>query len=169
MSPSNTDSSSAAKSTWDTANSLAEATQKAVGGAWVGSDSAAEQCGESGARWGLTRIGPGTDPGARDRTISAVEALWADSGLTPTRRALGGDAPGVEVRFPAAGTRDDGFFIEFATTVHGSTIGMQTPCTPGDVDALNREKYGERHTNTPPDIPGASPSAGTEPTSGATS
>ncbi|WP_139199728.1 hypothetical protein [Curtobacterium sp. MCBA15_008] len=85
------------------------------------------------------------------------------------RSEFGGDAPGVELRYPGASSLDNGFFIEFRSSVHGSTLQLQTPCVQGDVDALNREKYGERHTNTPPDIPGtASPSASSEPTTGAT-
>lgn len=159
----------AAKARWDEANSLAEATQELVGGSWSSSDSAAERCGEEGARWGLTRLGPGTDPDERAAIASAVEALWTGAGHVPSSKALGGDAPGLELRFPQTGVQPDGFFVEFRTTQHGSTVAMQTACTGGDVDELNRERYGERHTNTPPDIPGAGSASPAGPTAGATS
>lgn len=166
VSPSNSASSDPAKTAWNDANSLAEATQDLVGGSWLGSDSAAEPCGESGVRWGLTRLGPGTEPGVRAKVLTAVEELWTRAGYVPTGKQFGGDAPGAELRYPRTGTKEDGYFIEFRTTVNGTTIAMQTPCTIGDVEDLNREKYAERHTTTPPDIPGASTSA--TPTDGAT-
>lgn len=168
MSPTTSNSSVAAKAAWDDANALAEATQAIVGGSWLASDSAAETCGTTGVRWGLARFGPGTDPATRETVVAEVEALWRKAGHMPIRKQLGGDAPGIEVRFPAVGSQQDGFFIDFNTTVHASTLQLQTPCTRGDVHALNSEKYGERHTNTPPDIPGAAPSASSGPTSGAT-
>ncbi|TCK63725.1 hypothetical protein [Curtobacterium sp. PhB136] len=145
---------------WTAGNALAESTQDAVGGSWLASDSAAEACGADGARWGITRLGPGTDKHTRADTVDRIERLWRSAGYEPVRTHIGGDAPGTQLRYPSAGTFDDGFFIEFGTTEYGSTVEMQTPCAPGDADALNREKYGERHTNTSPDIPGtASPSA----------
>ncbi|WP_420368709.1 hypothetical protein [Curtobacterium sp. L1-20] len=161
--------STAAKAVWDSMNAEVEASQAIVGTGWLASDTAARACGGDGAQWVLTRFGPGTQPDDRTAQFEDLTKRWEAKGWKPVRTEFGGDSPGVQLRYPAASTLDDGFFIEYRSTSHGSTLQLQTPCTPGDVDALNREKYGERHTNTPPDIPGANPSAGTEPTSGATS
>lgn len=155
MTKTTTASGGAAEAAWTTANALAESTQAAVRGTWLASDSAAESCGNDGVHWGITRLGPGTDTQARSAALDGFEELWNEAGYDPDRISIGGDAPGTELRYPRSGTLDTGFFIEFGTTEHGSTLQMQTPCAPGDADALNRAKYAERHTNTPPDIPGA--------------
>ncbi|TDN42254.1 hypothetical protein EDF64_11331 [Curtobacterium flaccumfaciens] len=158
-----------AKSVWDSVNAEIEASQAVVGTGWLSSDTAARECGVDGAQWVLTRFGPGTHPGERNAQFDELSARWEAMGWRPVRSDFGGVNPGVQLRYPAASSLDDGFFIEYRSTQHGSTLQLQTPCTQGDVDALNREKYGERHTNTPPDIPGtASPSASAEPTTGAT-
>lgn len=153
-SPSSSDSA-AAKRVWGEANTRAEATQAIIAGKWLSSDTAARACG-GGVQWVVNRLGPGTDPGQRDALLGDIEAYWRSLGWKPTRSDFPGDAPGQQTRYPAGGLLKDGFFAEFGTTKYGSTLQIQTPCTPGDVDQLNREKYGERHTNTPPDIPGAS-------------
>lgn len=161
--------STGTKAVWDSMNAEVEASQGAVGTGWLSSDTAARACGVNGAQWVLTRFGPGTQPEDRSAPLDTLEARWAAKGWKPVRSEFGGDAPGVELRYPATASLDDGFFVEFRSTVHGSTLQLQTPCVQGDVDALNREEYGERHTNTPPDVPGtASPSASAEPTTGAT-
>lgn len=158
-----------AKAVWDEMNAEMESSQAVLGSGWLSSDTAARACGADGARWVLNRFGPGTQPGDRDGLLDALATRWAPKGWAPVRSEFGGDAPGVQLRYPAASSLDNGFFIEFRSSVHGSTLQLQTPCVQGDVDALNHEKYGERHTNTPPDIPGtASPSASAEPTTGAT-
>jgi hypothetical protein len=148
--------SSDAKQVWNDANAQAEATQAVVSGRWLASDSDADPCGTGGVHWGVSRIGPGTSEAERAAKVAAVEDQWRELGWKPTKSEFGGDAPGLQVRYPASGVLEDGFFAEFDTTVHASTLQMQTPCTPGDADQLNREKYAQKHTNTPPDIPGAS-------------
>jgi hypothetical protein len=146
--------SSGAKHVWGEADARAEATQSIVPGRWLASDTAARSCGADGVQWVVNRIGPGTNEADRAAKVAAVEHQWRGLGWKPTRSKLTGDAPGAEVRYPASGVFQNGFFAEFATTENASTLQMQTPCTPGDADRLNREKYAERHTNTPPDIPG---------------
>lgn len=154
-----TTDSADAKRVWSEANTRAEVTQAVVPGKWLSSDTAARAC-SGGVQWVVNRIGPGTDPSQREAVIGDIEAHWRSLGWKPTRSELTGDAPGQQVRYPASGVFEDGFFAEFSTTENASTLQIQTPCTPGDVDQLNREKYAEKHTNTPPDIPGASsPSA----------
>lgn len=160
--------SDSAKAVWDEMNAEIESSQAVVGTGWSASDTAARECGADGARWVINRFGPGSQPDDRGRLLDALESRWSAKGWKPVRSDLGGDAPGVQLRYPAVSSLDDGFFVEFTTTVHASTLQLQTPCTRGDVHALNSEKYGERHTNTPPDIPGAAPSASSGPTSGAT-
>ncbi|WIB76967.1 hypothetical protein DEJ28_15110 [Curtobacterium sp. MCPF17_002] len=161
--------STGAKRVWDSMNTAVEASQAIVGPGWLASDTAARACGADGVQWVINRFGPGTQPDDRVAKLEELERRWDAKGWKPVRSDFGGDAPGVMLRYPAASSLDDGFFIEFSTTRHGSTLQLQTPCTQGVVDDLNREKYGERHTNTPPDIPGAaSPSASAEPTEGAT-
>ncbi|WP_439692622.1 hypothetical protein ACRQ4B_17285 [Curtobacterium sp. SP.BCo] len=153
-SPSATDSA-AAKRVWVEANTRAEATQAIVTGKWLTSDTAARAC-RDGVQWVVTRLGPGTDPGQRDAVIGDIEAYWRSLGWRPTRSDFPGDHPGEQITYPAGGLFENGFFVRFRTNENGSSLQIQTPCTPGDVDQLNREKYAEQHTNTPPDIPGAS-------------
>ncbi|MFJ3385114.1 MULTISPECIES: hypothetical protein [unclassified Curtobacterium] len=146
---------------WDRMNAEAEATQALIGGDWRSVDTAARPCGADGVQWVITRFGPSTDTDARDVALDRMGTRWRAKGWNPVRSDITGDAPGKQLRYPAANTLADGFFIEFGITEHASTLQLQTPCTAGDANALNREKYGERHTNTPPDIPGtAEPSAG---------
>lgn len=153
-----------ARAAWDEADALAEATQAKVAGDWSASDSAAEPCGTGGVRWGATRIGPGTSGSDRADVVAAISALWTERGYDAAEEVTSGDAPGVRLRHPSADSLQNGFFIEFRTTTHASTLQLQTPCTPGDAAALNAERYAERHTKTPPDVPGATasstPSAG---------
>ncbi|ROP64807.1 hypothetical protein [Curtobacterium sp. ZW137] len=152
--------SAGAKREWDRMNAEAEATQALIGGDWLSADTAARSCGANGAQWVIARFGPSTDTDARDVALDRMETRWRAKGWDPVRSDITGDAPGKQLRYPAGNTLADGFFIEFGITEHASTLQLQTPCTPGDANALNREKYGERHTNTPPDIPGtAAPSA----------
>lgn len=153
--------SSDAKRVWDEMNSRAETSQALVGGDWLASDTSARVCGTGGVQWAVSRIGPGTSADDRVSVADKVESQWRELGWKPVRSELTGDAPGLQLRYPGAGTFEDGFYVEFATTEHGSTIALQTPCTPGDVDSLNREKYAEKHTNTPPDVPGASSTGAT--------
>lgn len=147
---------SAAKQVWDEINAEAEASQEVVGGNWLASDTAARACGSGGAQWVLTRLGPGTTGADRDRVLADLVARWQAKGWTADQSATTGDYPGVQLRYPGGSTLESGFFVRFRTNENGSSLQIQTPCTPGDVDQLNREKYGEKHTNTPPDIPGAS-------------
>lgn len=154
-----------AEQTWDQMNARAESTQAFLPGAWSASDTAARPCGSGGAQWVISRIGPGTPTGSREATVAAIHAHWKQFGWEPVRSTTGGDAPSTRLRYPGSLSFDDGFFIDFETTVHGSTLALQTPCAPGDYDALNRAKYGERHTNTPPFVSGITPSL----TAGATS
>ncbi|WP_144751026.1 hypothetical protein [Curtobacterium pusillum] len=151
---------SAAKQVWDEINAEAEASQDVVGGTWLASDTAARACGSDGARWVVNRFGPGTSAADRDRLLDDLATRWEAKGWTADRSATTGDYPGVQLRYPGASTLETGFFVRFRTNENGSSLQIQTPCTPGDVDQLNREKYAEKHTNTPPDIPGVSdPSA----------
>lgn len=145
--------SSSAKQVWDDMNAKAEATQAIIGGDWVASDTAARPCGADGVQWVITRLGPGTALASRTDELDRIDERWKAVGWKAERSDITGDAPGKQLRFPAASALEDGFFIEFGTTDHGSTLQMQTPCVPGDADSLNREKYAEKHTNTPPDIP----------------
>lgn len=146
----------AAKQVWERANSEVEASQSIVTGDWLASDTAARECGSDGVQWVLTRFGPGSAVAERGRLFEELTARWEARGWRPEESATTGDHAGAELRYPAASTLDDGFFVEFRTNENGSTLQMQTPCTPGDANQLNREKYAEKHTNTPPDIPGAS-------------
>jgi hypothetical protein len=151
---------SAAKQVWDEFNAEAEASQEVIGGSWLASDTAARACGSGGAQWVLTRLGPGTTVADRDRVLADLSTRWQAKGWTADRSATTGDYPGVQLRYPGGSTLASGFFVRFRSNENGSSLQIQTPCTPGDVDQLNREKYAEKHTNTPPDIPGASsPSA----------
>lgn len=143
-----------AEATWDAANALAESTQAIIPGDWVASDSAAEPCGTTGVRWGINRFGPSTTRSGRADVVAAVDELWARHGHPAVRSPITGDAPGVQLRSPAVGVLADGFFVEFGTTDHGSTLQLQTPCVRGDHQALNAERYAERHISTPPDVPG---------------
>lgn len=164
-----TTGSDGAKAVWDEMNAEIESSQDIVGTGWLASDTAARVCGAAGVQWVLTRFGPGTHPDERDDLLGALETRWDAKGWRAVRSDFGGDAPGVQLRYPAASSLEDGFFVEFRSSVHGSTLQLQTPCTLGDVDDLNRERYGERHTNTPPDIPGAGSASPAGPTAGATS
>lgn len=150
-----------AKSAWDDLNRQVEATQAMVPGKWEASDSGATPCGTSGAQWGITRLGPGASAEDRPRVIDQIEAAWKDNGWKPTRSKIGGDAPGLQLRYPAGGSFDDGFFIEIGMTEYGTSIQGQTPCARGNPDALNDEQYAYEHQNTtrlPSDSPSADPS-----------
>lgn len=154
-----TGAASSAKSAWDDLNRKVESTQAIIPGQWEISDSGATACGGSGAQWGITRLGPGASADDRAHLIDQVEAAWKSDGWTPIRTRIGGDAPGLQLRYPAAGTFDDGFFIELGITDYGSSMQSQTPCEPGDADALNAEQYAYNHQNTtrlPSDSPSAS-------------
>ncbi|WP_182046227.1 hypothetical protein [Curtobacterium sp. ME26] len=149
----------AAKEVWRTMNAEVESSQDVVGSGWLASDTAARACGTRGVQWVINRYGPATTGAERTRVLDDLERRWTALGWQPVRAAITGDAPGQRLRYPATRSLDDGFFVEFGTTEHGSTLQLQTPCTPGDITALNTEKYAERHTNTPPDVPGATPSS----------
>ena len=155
MHTTSTTGSAAAKDVWDRMNRSVEATQSIVGGDWSAWDTAARPCGENGAQWVVSRIGRGTDPARRAELLHAIEQQWLTIGWRPVESDITGDAPGKQLRFPGASALPGGFFVEFGTTVHASTVALQTPCAPGDVVDLNTEQYAERHTNTPPGIPGA--------------
>jgi len=146
-----------AKAIWDSMNAEIEASQDVLGTEWLSSDTAARACGADGAQWVITRFGPGTRPEERAAPLGALATRWTAKGWSPVTTEFGGDTPGVQLRYPAGSTLDDGFFIEFRSTVRRSTLQLQTPCTTGNVDALNREQYGEKHTSTPPFLPGATP------------
>lgn len=144
--------STGAKQAWNEMNAEAEATQAIIGGDWLASDTSARPC-TNGVQWVITRGGPGSEPDTRAAELDRIDERWRAAGWEPVRSDITGDAPGQQLRYPASGVFEDGFFIEFGTTDNGSTLQIQTPCAPGDADALNREKYGEKHTNTPPYIP----------------
>lgn len=135
-----------AKDEWDRLSALVAQTQAIVGGSWQPVDSSASACGDGGAQWGLTRIGRGTTTDERPTLIAQIERLWRTNGWTPERTAIGGDAPGTQLRFPGSGVDRRGFFIELGATVHGTAIQAQTPCAPGDVDQLNTEQYAYHHS-----------------------
>lgn len=139
-----------AAETWDLANARAESTQAFVAGAWSAIDSAARACGTDGARWVIGRLGPGTTSASREDVVAAIRAHWQGFGWEPTRSTTSGDAPSTRLRYPAGRSLDDGFFVDFETTVHGSTLTLQTACAPGDAGELNRTRYGEHHRDTPP-------------------
>ncbi|OEI67801.1 hypothetical protein Cus16_2551 [Curtobacterium sp. ER1/6] len=149
----------AAEKVWRTMNAEVESSQDVVGSGWLASDTAARACGTRGVQWVINRYGPATTGAERTRVLDDLERRWTALGWQPVRAAITGDAPGQRLRYPATRSLDDGFFVEFGTTEHGSTLQLQTPCTPGDITALNTEKYAERHTNTPPDVPGATASS----------
>jgi hypothetical protein len=147
--------SSAAKANWRELSMRVAETQRIVGGDWEFSDTNARECGGGGAQWGITRLGPGVAKPARDALFDRVEAAWKANGWDPVRTRLPGDAPGLQLRYPAAGSLDGGFFVEFAATVHGSTIDAQTGCAAGDVDELAKEQFA--YNNTPGRTPSARP------------
>lgn len=151
-----------AKSAWDDLNQKIESTQALVPGKWEASDSGASQCGTSGAQWGITRLGPGASAEDRTRIIDQIEGVWKGNGWKPTRSKIVGDAPGLQLRYPAGGIFDDGFFVEIGITEYGSSIQAQTPCAHGDADTLNDEQYAYEHQKTtrlPSDTPSAAPSS----------
>lgn len=151
-----------AKSAWDDLNQKVESTQAMVPGTWEASDSGASPCGTSGAQWGITRLGPGANGEDRTHIIDEIETAWKDNDWKPTRSKIGGDAPGLQLRYPAAGVFDDGFFVEIGITEYGSSIQAQTPCAHGNADALNDEQYAYEHQNTtrlPSETPSADPSS----------
>lgn len=125
-----------AKAIWESMKAEIEASQDLLGTEWLSSDTAARACDTAGY---------------------ALATQWTAKGWAPVMTGFGGDTPGVQLRYPAGSTLDDEFFIEFRSTVRRSTLQLQTPCTPGNFDALNREQYGEKHTSTPPFLPGATP------------
>ncbi|MET3637622.1 hypothetical protein [Curtobacterium oceanosedimentum] len=153
----------AAKQVWQAMNTEIESSQDVVGPGWLASDTAARACGTRGVQWVINRYGPGTSAAERAEVLDGLERRWTALGWKPVRSAITGDAPGQRLRYPATRSLDDGFFVEFGTTERGSTLQLRTPCTPGDSAALNAEQYAERHTDTPPDVPGAtvSPTTGT--------
>lgn len=151
-----------AKAAWDGLNERIESTQSMVPGEWEASDSGASACGTSGAQWGITRLGPGASADDRTRIIDRIETAWKNYGWEPTRSTFGGDAPGLQLRYPAGGVFDDGFFVEIGITEYGSSIQAQTPCAQGDANALNDEQYAYEHQDTtrlPPAAPSTDPSS----------
>ncbi|KQO63415.1 hypothetical protein ASF23_03895 [Curtobacterium sp. Leaf261] len=146
---------SAAKSEWLDLSEKAAATQNIVGGDWEYVDSNADDCGDGGAHWGITRLGPGVPEAERNDLFDRVQTAWKAFGWDAARTKLGGDAPGLQLRYPASGVREDGFYIEFDSTVHGTTIGAQTSCAAGDVDQLAKEQFA--YNNTPGRTPSATP------------
>jgi hypothetical protein len=136
---------SSAKAEWRVLSEQVAQTQSIVGGTWESVDTSARQCSEDGAQWAITRIGPGVSATERDALMDRVERAWAKNGWKPARTHITGDAPGLQLRFPAGGFDDRRFFIELGSTVHGTTIQAQTPCAPGDVDQLNREQFAYNH------------------------
>jgi hypothetical protein len=151
--------SSAAKSEWIDLSEKTAATQDIVGGEWEYVDSNADECGSGGAHWGITRLGPGVSAAERNVLFDRVQAAWEAYGWDAARTKLGGDAPGLKLRYPARGVMEDGFYIEFDSTAHGTTIGAQTPCAAGDVDALAEEQFAYKNTPGLPPTPAASPTA----------
>lgn len=149
---------SSAKAAWDDLNRKVESTQAMIGGKWEISDSGATACGSSDAQWAITRLGPGAGADDRARLIDQIVVAWKGNGWTPARGHIGGDAPGLQLRYPAGGSFDDGFFIELGMTDHGTSIQARTPCAPGDMDSLNKEQYAYNHQNTTR-LPSDSPSA----------
>lgn len=135
-----------AKDEWDRLSALVAQTQRIIGGSWRPVDSSASACGGGGAQWGLTRLGRGTTTDERPALIAQIERLWRTHSWLLERSAIGGDAPGTQLRFPASGVDERGFFIELGTTEHGTAIQAQTPCAPGDVDQLNTEQYAYHHS-----------------------
>lgn len=134
-----------AKAEWIALSAQIAETQAIVGETWTSVDSAAGDCGVSGVQWGIGRLGPGVNASDRRALFERIEAAWQANGWTPTLTTLGGDAPGLQLRYPAAGGFEDGFFVEIGSTVHGTSIGAQTPCARGDVDALNEEQFAYNH------------------------
>lgn len=150
-----TTDSSAAKAVWRGLSTRVAETQRIVGGDWVFSDTNARECGSGGAQWGITRLGPGVAKSEREALFDRVEAVWKANGWDAVRTPLPGDTPGLQLRYPAAGSLDGGFFVEFAATVHGATIDAQTGCAAGDVDELAREQFA--YHNTPGRTPSPTP------------
>ncbi|WP_156364267.1 hypothetical protein [Curtobacterium sp. Leaf261] len=150
---------SAAKAQWFDLTTRIEATQQLVGGDWEVVDSNARPCNEGAVNWTITRIGPGVRTAEREELFDSVEVAWKKNGWEPVRRATGGDAPGLRLRYPASGVLGDGFYVELESTVHGTTIGAQTACAAGDVDQLNREQFAFNNTPGYTPTPAASPTA----------
>ncbi|KQO63413.1 hypothetical protein [Curtobacterium sp. Leaf261] len=147
--------SSAAKSEWLHLSKRIEATQNFIGGDWEFIDSNARDCGDGGVQWVIGRIGPGVPAAERRALFDEVEAAWKANGWDPVRTHFGGDAPGEMLRYPASGVMDDGFYVEFDSTVHATTMGAQTPCAAGDGDQLAKEQFADN--NTPGRTPSATP------------
>ncbi|MBT2503126.1 hypothetical protein [Curtobacterium sp. ISL-83] len=135
-----------AKDEWDRLSEHVAQTQAIVGGSWEPVDSSARACGDGGAQWAITRLGRGTSLTERPALVEQIEREWKKYGWELNRTAIGGDAPGVRLRFPAGGSDERRFFIDIGFTVHGTTIEAQTPCAPGNVDQLNAEQYAYKHS-----------------------
>lgn len=114
-----------------------------VGGAWESLDRGAEPCtlpsGGTGARYPLTRLGPGVPKEQQQAVIDTVVAGWTKAGFTPTVT----DLPPVnglvviEVRYPASGYGVDGLAMQFWIAHTGTSLDGQTRCVPGDADKIN--------------------------------
>lgn len=151
--------SSAAKHSWLELTTRVEATQQIVGGDWEVSDTNSRKCADGSVNWGVTRLGPGVATADRAALFDRVEVAWKAFGWHAVRTRIGGESPGLQLRYPTGGALDDGFFVELGSTVHGTTIDAQTACTAGDVDQLNREQFAFNNTPGYTPTPASSPTA----------
>lgn len=135
-----------AKARWLEFSEQIAATQAIVGGTWESVDTAASECGAAGAQWGIGRLGPGVPEADRHALYERIETAWRAFGWDPTLTKLYNEEAGLQLRYPASGGFDDGFFVEIGSSVHGTSIGGQTPCGVGDVDALNEEHFADEHS-----------------------
>jgi hypothetical protein len=121
------------------------AVEDAVGGDWVRQYGGAEGCGlpsgASGARYPLSRLGPGVPLEQQQKVIDAVVSAWTDAGFKVKVSTLP-EYKGIvvtEIGYPGAraGTGVDGIYMLFGVSTSGTALNGQTRCVPGDAAKIN--------------------------------
>ena len=121
--------------------------QDAVGGDWEVQDGGAEDCtlpsGATGARYYMTRLGPGVPEDQQQKIIDAVVSAWTNAGFkirVSTLPAYKGIVI-TEVGYPGAraGVGVDGLYMTFGIGVNSTDLDGQTRCVPGDAAKINSD------------------------------
>jgi hypothetical protein len=129
--------------------------QDAVGGEWERAGGGATPCalpsGMTGAQSSFTRIGPGLPDDQQQSVLDTVEAGWTAAEFIPelgSSTLQGADV--AIVRYPKSGFGEDGLYLDFRMTVHGSVFEGQTRCVPGDYAEINRNGKAEQNQTFSP-------------------
>jgi hypothetical protein len=118
-------------------DNLFTAAQKAVGGDWVAQYGGAEGCalpsGASGARYPLSRLGPGVPLEQQQKVIETVVSAWTDAGFKVKVSTLP-EYKGIvvtEIGYPGAraGTGVGGIYMLFGVSTSGTALNGQTRCS----------------------------------------